>query len=164
MLTTYNSSPTALYETLTSQLLNHDELVVLGTSLKNFYDQKFDMNYDRDENLLLGLKFYKKLGQTQEAPWLSYNYTTSGELSGNTLQNYQFIERIKGLHKLNPTLKHKSNLYSIKIKNSGLNNAFTASDSLKQDIQTFIKAYIKDTLRNNTPVHTQLLSIDFTGR
>ena len=148
-------------ETITSQLLGEDEMIINSTQLKNYYDQMFEMHYDRDTSELLGLKIYNNMKSTQEAPWMSYKYQNKVP---TVLDNYEFIEHVKALYKLEAIPKHKSNMYSIRINNSGLNKSFEGSEETRQRIQDIIKEYVFDLVEQYTPAHTQLLGIAFLGR
>ena len=74
---------------------------------------------------------------------------------------YDHIESIDGIYKYRYIPKHKSNLFSIKIKNSNLNDAYGNSD--KEQIQKSIDNIIKNIIKQITPIHTQLFNISWEG-
>ena len=58
---------------------------------------------------------------------------------------------------------HKSNLFSIRINNSRLNRDETLGEVEKENIRKSVTNVVKNIVDKITPVHTQLLGIEFTG-
>jgi hypothetical protein len=81
---------------------------------------------------------------------------------GPIYNNYEFIERIKGVNRLGQDKLHKSNIFSIKINNSKLNNAITDTVSREQ-VQTSVNNVIKEVIKKITPAYTQLWKITWAG-
>lgn len=73
---------------------------------------------------------------------------------------YDYVERIDGVYIYQYVPKHKSNLFSIKIKNSNLNDAYNGSD--KEKIQKSLNNMIHKIIDKITPIHTQLFNIIWT--
>ena len=56
---------------------------------------------------------------------------------------------------------HKSNLFSIRINNSRLNRDETFGEVEKENIRKSVTNVVKNIVDKITPVHTQLLGIEF---
>ena len=75
---------------------------------------------------------------------------------------YQYVERVKGSNRFQNLPKHKSNLFSIEIRNSGiLTNADIASR--RDMVQTSINNIIRSVITKIAPIHTQLINIYWSG-
>jgi len=109
---------------------------------------------------LAGVRRYNKIGKDESTFWLSYNYNKS--LEENFSDVYENVELVKGLIKLQPPKDHKSNIFSISVKNSGLNNQIT-DPIVKHDIQQVIKSSILEVIEKLSPCSTQLWKIVFDG-
>jgi hypothetical protein len=81
--------------------------------------------------------------------------------SGLIYNNYEFIERFKGLIKSKERL-HKSNLFSIQITDSKLNESIT-DETQRNNIQKSINNVIKEVIKKVTPAYTQLWKIIWKG-
>ena len=75
---------------------------------------------------------------------------------------YEMVERFKGIVLLETTGLHKSNLFSIKITDSKLNNAIKDKKT-REFIQSGINTVIKELMVKVTPAHTQLFKIIWEG-
>jgi hypothetical protein len=73
---------------------------------------------------------------------------------------YDYAERIDGVYKYQNVPKHKSNLFSIRISNSNLNDSYFGGD--KDKIQKSINNIIRKIIDKITPIHTQLFNITWT--
>ena len=137
------------------------------------YDYDWQTRIDRPRELLTGIRDYMKIGKTQDTIWLSYKYHTE---EPSTITDYELVERVKGLYKYRPIEGHKSNIYSIRINNSGLNESIsdmTNSDSgelsafttsgIMADLKSIIENAIHDAVKRIAPAHTQLWKIEYTG-
>lgn len=136
-----------------------NKIYVNPFKLKNMYDNNWQTNITRSDNSLFGARNYHKVGKTQETLWLSYNYHTEEALP---LQNYQLVERVEGLYKYQPAEGHKSNIFSIRVTNSGLNEMLT-DDDLREDVKNIIKESILKAVKKIAPASTQLWKIDWRG-
>jgi hypothetical protein len=131
---------------------------------------------------LSGTREYDKIGLDKTDAWASYyngdNWQVSGligptsyqvepliQLSDSTdpFYSYQQIERIRGFNRLggNQSL-HKSNIFSIRIRNTNLNEAIEDED-LRNDIQSAINTVIREVIDRISPANTQLWKIIWSG-
>jgi hypothetical protein len=75
---------------------------------------------------------------------------------------YEMVERFKGIVLLETTGLHKSNLFSIKLVDTKLNNAIT-DENVREFIQFGINNVIKELMKKITPANTQLFKIIWEG-
>lgn len=87
---------------------------------------------------------------------------TNFETLSTGVYAYEMIERFKGIVLLETTGLHKSNLFSIKIVDSQLNNAIV-DKKVRDFIQSGINTVIKELMVKITPAHTQLFKIIWQG-
>ena len=92
---------------------------------------------------------------------LSANYAKGD--AGNNASLYDLAERVDGFYRYQTIPIHKSNLFSIRINNSRLNKDQTLGEVEKENIRKSVTNVVKNIVDKITPVHTQLLGIDFTG-
>jgi hypothetical protein len=131
--------------------------------LKNMYDTDWRTRVSQVlSGELLGLRSYQSVGKSQDMIWTSYKYKDRRYLTNAPWFDYEFVERIAGLHKLQTVGGHKSNIYSIKINNSGLNERITDTE-LRDRIQTMVEKSIRNAVIRITPSHTQLWKVMWTG-
>ena len=154
-------------QTLYSPYANEEEdfeIYYNPFKLKNMYNYNWNVEYDRAEMLLIGARDYLKVGNTQETLWLSYKYYRE---EVTEVQEFELIERVGGLYKYRGFEGHKSNIYSIRIQNSGLNEDLNNSPE-QLEIQNNLREIIEDTVRNVVkkiaPASTQLWKIEWQGR
>ena len=79
------------------------------------------------------------------------------------IYTYQQVERIKGIKTFGLYPKHKSNIYSIRIKDSGLNNNLNANPDFKAQIQKGLNTVIRNMVTKTSPVNTMLWKIIWEG-
>lgn len=127
--------------------------------LKNIYDYNYQIQCDLSQKYMTGLRDYQRTGVTNSSIWLSYVYTKE---TTDILSEYEFVERIKGLIKFKPVDGHKSNVYSIRIKNSGLNTSIIDT-TIRANIHSIIDSAIRNVVSRISPVHTQLWKIEWYG-
>ena len=146
--------------------------------LKNFYDSDYQLPTDSKSTVLSGIRNYIGIGTMQDSIWLSYKQTSNLDNATNLLKDFFFIERIKGFYKLKSNAKHKSNFYSIKIKDSGLNsdldnnlNTMKLDDGAtingpqaKSILQGIVSGEIVNMLEKIAPSNTQLWKIVWEGK
>jgi hypothetical protein len=73
------------------------------------------------------------------------------------MDEYETVERVTGVYKYRNLEGHKSNLYSIRIYNSNL-----GSDSPQMDrVREALNSSIRDALSHISPMHTELLKIEY---
>lgn len=149
-------------------------VVYIADSIANINDIAIDIDYSRT---------YNKIGIDKNDAWISYNpnrllqsefHQTSAQIElivpidsyvtkFDTFSKYEQIERIKGFSRLDSNdTKHKSNLFSIRIKNTNLNEAIE-DETLRENIQTSIEKSIRDVIKKITPANTQLWKIEWRG-
>lgn len=78
------------------------------------------------------------------------------------LQRYDCIEVVKGLYKAKAYDLKKSNVFSVQIVNSGLNQKIT-NDADRQRIQAVVESEIRTMIEKISPVHTELWKIIWKG-
>ncbi len=133
---------------------------------------------------------YKRIGSGTELLWISYT-TENVELSGefetteasidnitqpilldssvaNTADlfyNFEQVEIIAGMSRgSKPTSRkyHKSNIFSIKIKDSGLNENIS-DPFMRDEFQKGVEVVIRESITTLVPSHTQLWKIIWSG-
>jgi len=138
---------------------NRDNRVLMNpTMTKNMYNYNFNIEIDRDSLAATGWRKYSEIGNTQNTLWLKYNYIRK---TPDFSENYDLAERVRGLYKFKPAEAHKSNVYSIRIKNSGLNRI--ADETLRTQIQNIVADNLLETVKKLAPAHTQLWKIEWEG-
>ncbi len=102
---------------------------------------------------------------------IEYDYASAAEGTLNKklylLKDYEFIDNIAGLYKVNQSGDRKSNLYSIRIKNSGLSiNEFAKytpewymKDILNTQMKSSLNAVINTLTKKIQPINTQLFKV-----
>ena len=83
--------------------------------------------------------------------------------AGNNASLYDLAERVDGFYRYQTIPIHKSNLFSVRINNSRLNRDETLGEVEKQNIKKSVTNVVRNIIDKITPVHTQLLGIEFTG-
>ena len=138
---------------------NRDNRVLMNpTPTKNMYNYNFNIEIDRNRQVATGWRNYSAIGNTQNTLWLKYNYIRE---TSDFSENYDLAERVRGLYKFKPADLHKSNVYSIRIKNSGLNRI--ADDTLRTNIQNIVAEELLKTVKKLQPAHTQLWKVEWEG-
>lgn len=141
---------------------------------KNAYNAYYSMEMDTPKSLK-NCRNYCGLGNGCGTLFLKYydnvdyvggitNYendisTVYMEKDNSPKYNFQKIETITSINRFRNNIRHKSNLYSIEIRDSGLNNLNEESVKIKQDIKNNIREIVKKV----TPVNTQLFDVFFSG-
>ena len=78
------------------------------------------------------------------------------------VQDFEFIDRINGLNKLTPTSGRKSNLYSVKISNTGLaieEDDDNETKNFKQTMNSALVAAVNTICSKTEPLNTKLYSV-----
>jgi len=135
---------------------------------------------------LSGTRVYDRIGTNGNIIWTSYdlgtNYGNSEtvnnpipEGSGTVVNmeivetlsggiwDYQFIERIKGVARAGLGAEHKSNVYSIEIKNSQLNESIVDEEQ-RLLVQRIVERAVREFAKKVAPANTQLWKIIWTGK
>ena len=150
-------SPNASAETMSKILLN-------PFALKNMYNYNWNVEANRKTKQLTGVRNYVKCGKTQDQMWMSYRYFRENE---DVTQNYEYIERTYGLYKFQPANGHKSNVYSVRVNNSGLTDDQrepAATRTAKAQLRGIIEGVIKEAVKKIAPVSTHLWMVDWQGQ
>lgn len=94
-----------------------------------------------------------------------YPVTATTYTPPHAASNYEFVERIKGLGAWEGGLenKHKSNIFSLKIVNSNLNDSIT-NTTTRAEIQNSINTVLRRLIAEFIPAHTELFNIYWEGR
>ena len=140
--------------------------------IKNMYNSNYETELSNDD--LYGIRSYKNIGRNRGTFWMSYNI-----LKDNNVEKYEFVELINTFYKLNPSYigkkLHKSNIFSIEIKNSTLNEFFNMENNrasaeaneksveIKDELHSIIRESILNIIRKLSPSSTQLWKITFIG-
>ncbi len=122
--------------------------------LKNDYNVFVDSS-DR----LIAWRRYKAIDSNFENIWMSYTVDFGDSTTNEYLtRNYETVEHIDGFvkYKSEDSL-HKSNIYSIRIYNSGLN----AEGQLYEEIRNIFEKAIFNLMTKITPAHCQLWKIEY---
>lgn len=78
------------------------------------------------------------------------------------IQDFEFIDRINGLNKLSPTSGRKSNLYSVKISNTGLaieDDDDNETKNFKQTMNSALISAVNTICSKTEPLNTKLYSV-----
>ena len=174
---------------LDSQYYDYDVGVLYSnaTGLKNMYDwnwnvsSKFETIAPDCSGFIEKVRNYVNMNVNNNDIWLSYHVRDS--LSGSILgcygtenivpvkkyftlsggiYEYQQVERILGFNRANRAQLHKSNIFSVRISNSGLNNNIT-DDTVRNIVQNSINNVIRNLMEKIAPAHTQLWKVEFKG-
>jgi hypothetical protein len=89
-------------------------------------------------------------------PVTEYNKKDTG------VHAYEMVERFKGIVLLETTGLHKSNLFSIKMVDTKLNNAIS-DENVREFIQFGINNVITELMKKITPANTQLFKVIWEG-
>lgn len=130
------------------------------TMVKNMYNYNFNIEVRRDalSGVATGWRDYTGIGNTQKTIWLRYNYWRESQ---DGFEAYDLAERIRGLFKFKPVGLHKSNIYSIRISNSGL-NSITDTD-LRENVREIVEKTLLDMMKKIAPAYTQLWKVEWVG-
>lgn len=125
---------------------------------KNMYNYNWNTEVTLPD-ILYGARNYNHIGRTQNQMWLSYNYYREDP---SIVDDFELVERIYGLYKFTPYDGHKSNVYSIRIYNSGLNEGITDT-SVRGEIQNIVEKAMLKSIKKISPAGTQLWMLDWSG-
>lgn len=162
--------------------LDYDNGIMFADSfsLKNMYDYQYNVDgrMDTSGKFINNTRYYSKIGSNNSDIWASYKVgknfistdpiadimgvTETTSTTGNILNTYEFIERIDGVNRLGGEKLHKSNIYSIRIRNSGLNERIVDATQ-REYVQSSINNIIREMMKKITPINTQLWKIDWDG-
>jgi hypothetical protein len=76
---------------------------------------------------------------------------------------YEYIERIVGMNRFSQIQLHKSNLFSISIRDSGLNSAWPGTSADQLLAQNSINNILESMIRKLAPAYTTLFKIYYIG-
>lgn len=122
--------------------------------LKNDYNVYVD-----SQDRLVAWRRYKSIGRNFENIYLSYTVDhADASVNEYLTRNYETVEHIDGFvkYKSEDDL-HKSNIYSIRIYNSGLN----AEGELYEEIRNIFEKAIFSLMTKIAPAHCQLWKIEY---
>lgn len=83
------------------------------------------------------------------------------------LNQFEQVERLKGVYKFRQYDAHKSNIYSINVKNSGLNITADMGTTEQQKVLQIRKSFesvMREYIKKYMPAHTHLWKINYEGR
>jgi len=129
--------------------------------LKNAFTWSDDIDYDPISDSIAGSKKYIKVGKSQDGVlWLTYLYGAQHALAA---YDYQMMETVKGFSRAQGAVRHKSTVYSIRIKNSRLNEQI-ADPVIRGIIREQIEDSVRRAVERVAPKHTQLWKIEWSGK
>jgi hypothetical protein len=121
---------------------------------------KNDSNvYIDDSDRLVAWRRYKSIGTNYENIWMSYcvdfaDATTNEHLTAG----YETVEHVSGFSKYkSEDSLHKSNIYSIRIHNSGL----SAEGAIYEEIRNIFEKAVFNLMTKIAPAHCQLWKIEY---
>lgn len=112
-----------------------------------------------DSDRVLAWRRYKSIGGNYENIWMSYSVDFAGTATNEHLTSgYETAEHIAGFSKYKSDESlHKSNIYSIRIHNSGLN----AEGSIYEEIRNIFEKAVFNLMSKIAPAHCQLWKIEY---
>lgn len=125
---------------------------------KNHLKNDYNMFVDAQDRLVAWRR-YRSIGKNYENIYLSYTVDIADASVNEYLtRNYETVEHIDGFvkYKSEDDL-HKSNIYSIRIYNSGLN----AEGALYEEIRRIFEKAIFNLMSKIAPAHCQLWKIEY---
>lgn len=129
---------------------------------KNEYNPKYSMEIINNS---FNCRDYIHIGNCSNCIFLTYYFPSKYKF------NYQHVETINSTIKLNTYTKHKSNMYSIKLLDTGINriisNEQTNKDPIIKNIYDKIALDINNNIRNILkkvcPINSELFNVYFVG-
>jgi hypothetical protein len=103
---------------------------------------------------------YESIGTNSDTIWASYSYDIR-DVSNNkysALEGYETVDQINSFNKYKTEHGKKSNIFSIRIKNSGLGNV---PGEIGTSIRGIFEKAIFNIVSNAAPAHTQLWKIEY---
>lgn len=141
---------------------------------KNMLNSDYSMDMP-EQTKLTNTRKYIELGSSTNGVYLKYfdDIEYNGNIFGNTISmdngekieknyNFQNIEMIKSINRFEINTKHKSNVYSVKIKNINVDTLNTSNKYIKsiaEKIKLDIRNNIRDITKNVCPVNTELFNV-----
>lgn len=112
-----------------------------------------------DQDRVVAWRRYRSIGTNYENIWLSYNVDFGSSTTNEYLtRNYETVEHINGFAKYKSEDNlHKSNIYSIRIKNSGL----SADGTIYEEIRNIFEKAVFNLMTKIAPAHCQLWKIEY---
>lgn len=145
-------------------------MVLSKKSLYNFANDIYEIvngEYIKIEDFTKDVNLYGKIFSIDRyITNVDYKFNSNKETIDNQklykIQDFEFVERINGINKLTPAMARKSNLYSVKLSNTGL--AIDPDDDnetkkFKEAVTTSLKAAINTICSRAEPINTKLFSI-----
>ena len=80
-------------------------------------------------------------------------------VSSDGIADYDNVEVMYSLNRFTPVNSHKSNLFSIKIEDLGLDESPYLSDSQKKSVRTWIRNKVTDIVDGLKPAHTEVFDV-----
>lgn len=159
--TIYSTSANIVYSPSANNDDDINRIYYNPFKLKNMYNYNWNTEVNLiDPTTINGMRVYLKVGKCGEQMWLTYKYYRE---TADPLQEYESAERVYGLYKLIPFEGHKSNIYSIRVYNSGLNDAIN-NITIKNKIKAIVEKSIIKAVKKIAPSNTQFWYIDWVSR
>lgn len=142
---------------------------------KNAYDALYSMNMKSLTNIN-NCRQYVGLGICGDQVFLKYvddvNYIgnkTSNKIIVDKIKKTKYafekVETIDSINRFDDVSKHRSNMFSLKIHNLGLDELDVSDkmSALKKQIKMDIDNNIEDLVKNVCPIHTQLFNVEYVN-
>jgi len=146
-----------------------DKVACRFQPLKNFYDWNYQLSYDKTYDLVNGWRSYTKCGIAQYSGivWMVYNYIKDSSLtdtSAKTVAIDQYMSQMDMVEVISSMInlgegQQKSNIYSVRISNSGLSDI--SDTTVRDNLMNQIKVGVRKAVKKLMPAHTQLWKIQF---
>lgn len=124
---------------------------------KNHLKNDYNVYIDGDE--FVAWRRYRAIGRNGDNLWLSYNVDQSNSSTNEYLtRNFQTIEHLEGISKFKgESTGHKSNIYSIRVHNSGLN----LEGEIYEQLRNIFEKSLFNLMTKIAPAYTQLWKIEY---
>lgn len=112
-----------------------------------------------DQDRVVAWRRYRSIGTNFENIWLSYNVDFGSSATNEYLtRGYETVEHVNGFVKFKSEDNlHKSNIYSIRIKNSGL----STDGTIYEEIRNIFEKAVFNLMTKIAPAHCQLWKIEY---
>lgn len=146
---------------------NHAENQVVGSNgyvnvnpfrTKNHLKNDYNMFVDSSDQLVAWRR-YTGIGRTGDEIWISYRVDHANSTTNEALtEQYETVEFLEGIAKYKgSSTGHKSNIYSIRIHNSGLNQ----EGEIYTELRNVFEKSLFTMMTKIAPMHTQLWKIEY---
>ena len=153
----------------------------LKNDLNPFYDNEIELS--EFAVTLSNTRRYIRSGFNGDVLWMTFRpgHCFSGEVSGSVpngsstivnivssrwndspINSFEFLETVRGLNTPGDSFAHKSNVFSIELRDTGLNEGIS-DVSLREKVQNVVERSVRRFVKESAPAHTQLWKIEWVG-